>query len=112
MAQHTTLSEPRRIVGWLPWSVWCSAGVAVLYVAAANFDFEVLVRPLAMLAFVPGSQNLYRLSMWADILDGELGEVALRLPLVMHALWLFLFGISLLRKRAPARVGMGMAPAA
>lgn len=84
----------------------------MLYVAAANFDFEVLARPLAIIAFAPGSQSLYRLSTWADILDGELSEVALRLTLVIHALWLFLFGISLLCKRAPALVGMGMAPAA
>lgn len=42
----------------------------------------------------------------------DLGEMALQLTLVIHPLWLFLFGISLLRERAPALVGTGMAPAA
>ena len=32
--------------------------------------------------------------------------------LVIHPPWLCLFGIRLLRKRAPALVGKGMAPAA
>ncbi|MFB9126687.1 hypothetical protein E2553_34370 [Paraburkholderia dipogonis] len=242
MTQHMTVSDPRRFVGWLAvigavlaWSM------AVLYAAAANFDFEVLERPVAMLGFTPGSQNLFRLSMWADILGWylpflavggylwgrmrqrvgaladialtgvvayamlgiigagmlnltlaplaglhsgndpmaraaaeaiwptlqnaaqgiwnaeapflllwgigtarflraekwsfgrlltfdlcvfgiefilnlsgwqALAEMALQLTLVIHPLWLFLFGISLLRERAPALAGTGMAPAA
>ncbi len=32
--------------------------------------------------------------------------------LVIHSLWLFLFGIGLLRTRAPVLVGTRMAPAA
>ncbi|WCM23648.1 hypothetical protein NDK50_22600 [Paraburkholderia bryophila] len=58
----------------------------MLYATSANFDFEVLDRPVPILAFAPGSQNLYRLSMWADIRGGELGEVALQITLATHAL--------------------------
>ncbi|MBN3786823.1 hypothetical protein [Burkholderia sp. Ac-20353] len=242
MTQQMTVNDPRRFVGWLAViGAVLGWGMAVLYAAAANFDVEVLERPVAMLAFAPGSQNLYRLSMWADILGWylpflavggylwgrmrqrvgvladialtgvvayailgivgagmlnltlaplaglyagndpmarmaaeaiwptlqnaaqgiwnaeapvlllwgivaarflraekwgfgrlltfdlcvfgiefilnlggrrDLGEMALQLTLAIHPLWLFLFGISLLRERAPALVGTAMAPAA
>jgi len=242
MTQQKTVNDPRRFVGWLA-VIGAVLGwaMAVLYAAAANFDVEVLARPVAMLGFSPGAQNLYRLSMWADILGWylpflaiggylwgrmrqrvgvladvaltgivvyavlgmvgagmlnltlaplaglhagnapmaktaaeaiwptlqnaaqgiwnaeapvfllwaivaarflraekwgfgrlltvdlclfgiefilnliglrDLAEMALQLTLVIHPLWLFLFGISLLRERAPAIVGTGMAPAA
>jgi hypothetical protein len=241
MTQQMTVNDPRRFVGWLAViGAVLGWGMAALYAAAANFDFEVLERPVAMLGFSPGSQNLYRLSMWADILGWylpflavggylwgrmrqrvgvladvaltgigvyavlgmvgagmlnltlaplaglhagndpvaktaaeaiwptlqnsaqgiwsaeapvfllwgvvaarflraekwgfgrlltfdlcvfgvefvlnliglrDLAEMALQLTLVIHPLWLFLFGISLLRERAPALVGTGMAPA-
>lgn len=69
MTQKNNPKDPRVLVGWLAvigavlaWSM------AVLVGAAAGFDFEVLERPAMMLAYPAGSQNLYRLSMWADIL--------------------------------------------
>jgi hypothetical protein len=242
MTQQMTVSDPRRFVGWLAViGAVLGWGMAALYAAAANFDVEILERPVAMLGFSPGALNLYRLSMWADILGWylpflavggylwgrmrqrvgvladialtgvvayailgivgagmlnltlaplaslhagndpmariaaeaiwptlqnaaqgiwnaeapvlllwgvvaarflraekwgfgrlltfdlcvfgiefilnligwrDLGESALQLTLVIHPLWLFLFGISLLRERAPVLVGTGMAPAA
>lgn len=69
MTQPMTVNDPRRFVGWLAVTgAVLGWGMAVLYAAAANFDVEALERPVAMLGFSPGSQNLYRLSMWADIL--------------------------------------------
>lgn len=69
MTQKTNMNDPRAVVGWLAvggavlaWSM------AVLVGAAAGFDFDLLEHPAMMLAFSPESQNLYRLSMWADIL--------------------------------------------
>lgn len=50
---------------------------------------------------------IFNLSGW-----GELGEMVQMATLVIHPLWLFLFGITLLRERAPALVGAGMATAA
>ncbi|MCC7705628.1 hypothetical protein IGS59_25635 [Janthinobacterium sp. GW460P] len=69
MTQKNNSNDPRAVVGWLAvlgavlaWSM------AVLVGAAAGFDFEVLAHPTRMLAYSAESQNLYRLSMWADIL--------------------------------------------
>ena len=69
MTQTNNAMDPRHFVGWvavigavLAWTM------AVLVGAAAGFNFEVLERPAMMLAYSAESQNLYRLSMWADIL--------------------------------------------
>jgi len=69
MTQTKNVNDPRRLVGWLAvvgavlaWSM------AVLVGAAAGFDSAVLEHPAQMVAFSANSQNLYRLSMWADIL--------------------------------------------
>ncbi|RQS71956.1 hypothetical protein DID96_11740 [Burkholderia sp. Bp8963] len=77
MTQHVMVSDPRRFVGWLAViGAVLGWGMAVLYAAAANFDAEVFERPAAMLSFAPASQNLYRLSMWADILGWYLPFLA------------------------------------
>lgn len=77
MTQQFNPNDPQRFVGWLAvigavlaWSM------AVLVAAAAGFNFEVLDRPAMMLAYPAESQNLYRLSMWADILGWYLPFLA------------------------------------
>jgi len=63
------VNDPRRLVGWLAvFGAVLAWSMAALVGAAAGFDFEVLERPASMLAFTAESQDLYRLSMWADIL--------------------------------------------
>lgn len=99
MTQTKTTSDPRRLVGWLAvigavlaWSM------AVLVAAAAGFDDAVLDHPARMVAFPATSQNLYRLSMWADILGWYLPFLA-----VGGYLW------QPVRQRMGARADIGMA---
>lgn len=99
MTRQTTLNDPRRLVGWLAvvgavlaWSM------AVLVGAAAGFDPAVLERPALMLGFSAQSQNLYRLSMWADILGWYLPFLA-----AGGFLW------QSMRQRMGARADIGMA---
>ena len=69
MTQQSTKADPQRLVGWLAVVGALLAWImAVLVGAAANFNPDVLAHPAAMLDYSPQSQNLYRLSMWADIL--------------------------------------------
>ncbi len=77
MKQAMTVNDPRRFVGWLA-VIGAVLGwaMAVLAAAAADFDTEALARPSAMLAFSAEGQNLYRLSMWADILGWYLPFLA------------------------------------
>ncbi|WP_354673475.1 hypothetical protein [Cupriavidus alkaliphilus] len=77
MTQHMTANDPRRFVGWLAViGAVLGWGMVALQAAAASFDFELLERPVAMLGFDPQGQNLYRLSMWADILGWYLPFLA------------------------------------
>ncbi|MYM93188.1 hypothetical protein [Duganella vulcania] len=69
MTHTSNATDPRRFVGWLAVIGAVLAWLmAVLVAAAAGFDSGVLDRPAMMVAYPAASQNLYRLSMWADIL--------------------------------------------
>jgi hypothetical protein len=99
MTQTKTTNDPRRLVGWLAvigavlaWSM------AVLVAAAAGFDDAVLEHPARMVAYSANSQNIYRLSMWADILGWYLPFLA-----VGGYLW------QPMRERMGARADIGMA---
>lgn len=77
MTQTSNAMDPRRFVGWLAVIGAILAWLmAVLVAGAAKFDFDVLDRPAMMLAYSAQSQNLYRLSMWADILGWYLPFLA------------------------------------
>ncbi|MTK63335.1 MAG: hypothetical protein F8N15_02075 [Methanobacterium sp.] len=77
MTQKTIANDPRLFVGWLAVvGAFLAWSMAVLVGAAARFDFAVLARRVMMLGFSQESQNLYRLSMWADILGWYLPFLA------------------------------------
>jgi hypothetical protein len=77
MTQPLTTNDPRRLVGWLAViGALLAWTMAVLFGAAAGFDDEVLAHPVAMIGYDAHAQNLYRLSMWADILGWYLPFLA------------------------------------